>query len=382
MTSPDQPSDAREHLPEPGTVRPEPEGSRWARAHHVLLFLAAAGVVIWVLTGFYTVSANEVAVVERMGQYLPASEPGSGLNFGLPWPIDIVHKVPVGSTRSLVIDEFSNISSSAVEEFKRDIFRSDNIPLPVLDSFFNPYLITADKNMLNATMTINYRIEDAQQYLMGISPPGTVAGETSEDALAPVIRQAAAHALGLAMGAMNVDDALYDNPAELNRRVIAELRQEAKDLRLGIFVTDVAIKVAWPPRVNDAFAAVANARQYAEKAIIEAGIYKAKREADANGQVSALQSQAQGYAKGVTDAASGEKSRFDAILNQAQSAGEITRQSIFSDGMNYILKNMAHIYVVQKGQKIVILLPNVDERPQPANGGNGSANPGNPGKQP
>jgi hypothetical protein len=36
----------------------EPEGSRWAKAHHILLGFLLLSAVIWILSGFYQVKAD------------------------------------------------------------------------------------------------------------------------------------------------------------------------------------------------------------------------------------------------------------------------------------------------------------------------------------
>src|SRR6185503_6756983 len=79
---------------------PPPEGSRFGKAHHILLIFALAVFVIWLLTGFYQVKSDEVAIVERLGQYLQnpdgkAALVEQGLHYHMPWPIDTVHKVSV-----------------------------------------------------------------------------------------------------------------------------------------------------------------------------------------------------------------------------------------------------------------------------------------------
>ena len=51
---------------------------------------------------------------------------------------------------------------------------------PQLDAIYNAYLVTGDKNMLNATLTINYQIDDAAEYLLGVATSQTLqSGEAS-----------------------------------------------------------------------------------------------------------------------------------------------------------------------------------------------------------
>ena len=55
-----------------------------------------------------------------MGTYGPKNS--SGPHMGLPWPIDIVHKVPISKKLTLQVDDFNNVSLIPTsEEFKREI---------------------------------------------------------------------------------------------------------------------------------------------------------------------------------------------------------------------------------------------------------------------
>ena len=89
------------------------EGSRWGKAHHVLLGFVILAVIVWIGSGFYQVTADEVAVVERLGQFVSAGGPGGkatlveqGLHYRIPWPIDRVFKIPVQQTRTLTVNTF------------------------------------------------------------------------------------------------------------------------------------------------------------------------------------------------------------------------------------------------------------------------------------
>src|SRR5579862_7408259 len=83
-----------------------PESPAWAKAHFILLGFLGVGLVIWLLSGFYKVNAGEAAIVERLGYFLRnvEQEPGkpsqvewmdAGLHYHLPYPIDVVHFVPI-----------------------------------------------------------------------------------------------------------------------------------------------------------------------------------------------------------------------------------------------------------------------------------------------
>src|ERR1035437_2345778 len=60
-----------EQLPQsPEDPAPPPEGSRFAKAHHVLLIFLALVLLGWLLSGYYQVNNDQIAIVERLGTYL------------------------------------------------------------------------------------------------------------------------------------------------------------------------------------------------------------------------------------------------------------------------------------------------------------------------
>src|SRR5438046_343354 len=97
MTEPNTPPD--------DLAPPPPEGSRFAKAHHILLFFTAFVLLVWLLSGIYQVKSDEVAIVERLGVYVAHEE--NGLHYHLPWPIDTIHKVSIQQSRTLTVRAFN-----------------------------------------------------------------------------------------------------------------------------------------------------------------------------------------------------------------------------------------------------------------------------------
>src|ERR1700734_3022131 len=58
-----------------------------------LFALALLGVLLWLLSGFYTVGPNEVGLNMIFGRY--TGKTASGLNYNLPFPIGSVDKLQV-----------------------------------------------------------------------------------------------------------------------------------------------------------------------------------------------------------------------------------------------------------------------------------------------
>src|SRR4051812_21131165 len=155
-------------LPEDGTV----QGSRFAKAHHILLYFILAVVAIWVLSGFYQVGSTQVAIVERLGQYLQTTEGQidrveHGLHYHLPWPIDRVSLISTSQKFTLKVNAF-NASPTEYEGFKRDLLKKGANPT-IINALFDPYVITADKSILNIEVNVSFVISDPGAWLTSVS---------------------------------------------------------------------------------------------------------------------------------------------------------------------------------------------------------------------
>jgi len=155
---------------------PAPEGSRFGKAHHILLSFVTAALVIWLLTGFYQVKSDEVAIIERLGQYLQTPNEKAalieqGLHYHLPWPIDTVHKVSIQQTMTLRVNAFDT-SPEAYAEFKQQLMQARAGTLQQISAIFDPYLITADKSVVHMDISVVYRVNDPEAWLNTISHSG------------------------------------------------------------------------------------------------------------------------------------------------------------------------------------------------------------------
>ncbi len=173
-------------------------GWRWSsrrgrglrKAHHVLLAFLGLAFLVWVGSGFYKVNADEVAIVERLGQFVSTSGGKAalieqGLHYRMPWPIDQVFKIPVQQTRTLTVNTFY-APQDAYADFKRDAMRQNPDYTPqLLNSIFDPYLITADKNVVHLSLVVTYRIADPEAWIT------TVSHEAEEKASSDTVAAAA-----------------------------------------------------------------------------------------------------------------------------------------------------------------------------------------------
>jgi membrane protease subunit HflK len=356
------------HEPEPvdTATPPEGEGSKFARAHHILLYFVAAVLVVWLLTGFYQVKTGEIAIVERMGQYL-ASPTGKairyeqGLHYHLPWPIDIVHKVSVQQVAPLRVDEF-NTTPARYAEFRQSMQQLGN-RLDVISALFNPYLITADRNVVHMDVTVYYRVNDPEAWLNTISHATNDVG-TPDDLRQQIFQQITQRAMIARVAQMTLEQVLFTGQEGLraslqeavqNALVIEDPHHPHEKQSLGVEVVRLdLVTVRAPDRVKSAFDMVQQARTNKESTISTAEGMRNSMIQRATAERETLQTNASRDAIARVSDAAGEVARFTQVLQQYQNSPDTTRFDIFADTASTILKNARRTYTVLPGTKVTV----------------------------
>ena len=358
---PSQPDDSRDAPEE------TPTGSRWGKAHHVLLLFLAAAVVVWLLSGIYQVNTSEQALIERLGQFVGNAQGKPeivehGLHYALPWPIDKVHKVSIVQTRTLHLTTF-NAPPAAYEELKKD-FRRNGVRDELLSAIFDPYLITADRNVVHVDIAVQYNIRNSEAWLMAVSHnfdnPDDL-GNRDE-----LLEQITSHVLITILSRRQVDKVLFEGSEELPKLLtdalsdamtIPDPSDPTKTSDLGVEINKVDVQPPRPPAyIRPAFEGVLSARA-------ERDILQAKAKSDANSMTESARAErenmvrdATAYADQVVKAAEGEANRFKDVLKEYQNAPDITRYRIYSDAVNEVAKYAERVYWVKPGQQVVITI--------------------------
>ncbi len=367
----------RERVHEDVSLPLAEEGSRFGKAHHILLAFAGAALLLWVLSGIYKVNPGEVAIVERLGQFVGSvnGQPGTatlvqpGPHYHLPWPIDTVHKVSTRQTRNLRVRVF-NTTPDAYDEIKRQFIQQNqgsNINLVMLNALFDPYLITGDKNVVHMEVAVQYTVNDPEAWLTTASHEGDAAGE-SEGMREAIFQQVVQHAMVHMVSSMQINNILFEG----RERLPEILRQGVTDalllpdpndptgkgrINLGIQVEKVDLVEARAPKyVQPKFEQVAQARA-------DMVSTTARAQADANAAITqanaarqTLIGNAQAYNKQVVDSAQGEASRFSQVLEQYNRSPEVTRYNVYADAVRTVAAAATRIIYAQPGQQTTLTI--------------------------
>ena len=273
--------------------------------------LAAAIAILWLISGTYTVDAQERAVVLHFGAY--QGEEGPGMHWRLPWPIGAVEKVNVTQVRQVTE-------------------RSD--------------MLTLDENIIDVELKVQYRVASAQRYLVSQADPDATLRQVTKSAVREVV------------GQTRMDDVLQ------GRQKVAESIQDILQERLenqyqsGLSVTEVNLQnVQAPEAVQDAFLDATKAREDQERLKNEAEAYANDRLPKAGGQAARQRAEAVAYRDQLIAQAAGEAERFSKILAEYRKAPRVTRDRLYLETMSEVLGNATKVVVDTDKNGPMLYLP-------------------------
>jgi membrane protease subunit HflK len=267
-------------------------------------------VIVWVISGFYTIREAERGVVLRFGEYVKQVEPG------LRWKptfIDTVIPVDIQSIRD---------QSSAGS------------------------MLTEDENVVRVQMEMQYRVVDPYRWTFAVIQPEMSLSQALDSAIRYVV------------GHSTMDDVLTDGRELTRQRVWEELEGILEPYNMGVQIVDMNFKDARPPEeVKEAFDDAIAAQEDEQRFIREAEAYAREIEPRARGQVNRMNEEAQAYKERVTLEAQGEVARFEELLPQYEAAPEVTRQRIYLETMEQVFSNTTKVMVDNEGGGNMMYLP-------------------------
>lgn len=311
-------------------------------------------VAIWLASGFYRVQPNEQGVVLRFGQWVRTTQPG--LNYHLPVPIETVLTPPV--TRINVID----IGFRGAPDARGG--RSRSVPEEGL-------MLTGDENILDIQYTVFWQIKDAGKFLFNIASPEATVKAAAESAMREVV------------GNVQAQFALAEGRPQIESTATRLLQNILDQYGAGVQVTQLQLRGVEPPQqVIDAFRDVQRAQADRERARNEAESYRNDIVPRARGEAQRLIQEADAYRQQVIAQAQGEAARFVSVYNAYKQAEDVTKQRLYLETMEQILRGANKIIIDQAAsqQGVVPYLPlnelQQQQRARPQPGPQGQATPG------
>jgi membrane protease subunit HflK len=314
-------------------------GRRW------VAIAAIAVVALWLLSGFYTVAADEVGVVLRFGAYNRTTQPG--LNYHLPGPIEKV------LTPSVTRVNRTEIGYRSAEGTATRGAASRQLPEEAL-------MLTGDENIVDINFAVFWVIKDAKAYLFNIRRPDETVKSAAESAMREVI------------GETPIAQALAEGRGKIETDTHSLLQAILDAYGAGIEVTQVQLQRVDPPGpVIDAFRDVQRALADREKLRNQAEAYRNDIVPKARGAAAAITQEAEAYRQEIIARSQGDANRFTSVYNAFKAAQDVTLQRLYLETMEEVLKNSNKVIIDKSAQGASGVLPYL---PLPALGGaNGTA---------
>lgn len=286
-----------------------------------LLLVVLAG--LYTFSGVYQVDEQERGVVFRFGKVME-QEITPGLHWNPP-----------------IIDQVELVNVTQVQSHSHQAS-----------------MLTKDENIVDISLTVQWVIASAADYLINVRDPKKSLDQATESALRHVA------------GSSTMDQVITDGREAIAIEVQERLRSYLSMYGTGIDITKVNIDRSAPPvQVQDAFNDVQKAKEDQQKFINQATAYSQQIVPEARGKAQRQLEEAQAYRDRVIARSEGEAERFEKLLGEYRGAKQVTRDRLYIDALENVFKNASKVMVDVEGGNNMMYLP-LDKLTQQSGGNN------------
>ena len=266
--------------------------------------------IIWGLLGWYQVDEKEQALVLRLGKYHDT------LNAGLKWNPPLIDKVII-----VRVTEERQYSARGL-------------------------MLTQDENIVEISLTVQYNIANARDFVLNIKEPETSRMQATDSALRHVV------------GSTGLDGVISTGREQVAVGTAQRLQDLLNIYGSGINVVTINIEEARPPtEVKAAYDDVIKAREDLERLVNEAQAYSNGIIPEARGEAQRLREEANGYKSQVVSKSEGEANRFIKLLTEYKKAPQVTRERLYLDAIEEVMTNSSKVLVDTEGGNNMLYLP-------------------------
>lgn len=298
-----------------------------------------AAFILVVLTSWFQVGPESVAVVLRLGAYNREVPPG--LHFKLPFGLETVYIV---ETQRQLKEEFGfrTLQAGVNTRYSQSNFDAESL------------MLTGDLNVAVVEWTVQYRIVEPQNFLFRVRD----VTETFRYMAQAVMREL--------VGDRTINEVLTVGRTELALTAQMQLQKLCDQYETGIRVEQVILQDVTPPdEVKPAFNEVNQSQQQKETLINEARAEYNRAVPQARGVALQTIQQAEGYALDRVNRAKGEADRFAAVYQEYRKSPQVTRQRLYLETMERVLPSIGRILVVDKDAGNIIPLLHLGDAGSP-----------------
>jgi len=285
--------------------------------NRMFLLLLLVILIIWLLSGFYSVGTQQQGVVLRFGDYLRTTQPG--LHYHLPSPIERVLLPQVTSVNRIDIG-FRSLDGNS--NARRDVSSESK-------------MITGDENIVDIDFRVLWKISLAENFLFNLQDPEETVKVAAESVMRGII------------GQTKIENALTDAKEFIQSQAKTKLQLLVDDYGAGIEIRDVQLLSVNPPSedVVDAFNDVQRARQERDRLINQAEAFYNDVVPRARGESAQLVAEAEAYSEEIVNRAKGDASRFNDIYESYLKSKDVTIRRIYLETFEEILGNVNKVII-------------------------------------
>lgn len=276
----------------------------------IVVAIVIAG-LLWLGSGIYKITEGEAGVILRFGEYSDTTT--AGLHWHYPYPIEELRQVDMQQVRS---------------------------------TRHQTTMLTKDENIVEITLTAQYRVKDAPDYLFNVRDPDITLKQAMESAIREIV------------GKNKVDSVLYEGREVISSDTKALIQDIIDRYETGLILTSLNLEQTQPPSpVQSAFQDVIKSREDLERFIQEAEAYANTIVPQARGEAARIVEEATGYKESIVAKAGGEAERFLALLTEYKKAPSITRERLYLEATQAVYSNSTKIIMDVDGGNNLLYLP-------------------------
>jgi len=282
--------------------------------------------IIWIISGFYKVNANEQGVILRFGEWVRTTQPG--LHYHLPYPIETAKTPKVTKINK------TEIGFVTFRDSKRLLLEES-------------LMLTGDENIVDINFSVFWLIKDAGKFLFNVRNPERSVKAVSES----VMREVIANSL--------ISSALAEGRKDIEMKSIKAIQLVLDSYGSGVEITQLQLQKVDPPdQVIDSFRDVQRARADKEKAINEAIAYRNDIIPKARGNAAKIVQESEAYKKEVIARSEGDANRFNSILKSYKTNEDVTKNRIYLETLEEVFQNANKIIIdTKQGSGVIPYLP-------------------------
>ena len=282
--------------------------------------------IIWIISGFYKVNANEQGVILRFGEWVRTTQPG--LHYHLPYPIETAKTPKVTKINK------TEIGFVTFRDSKRLLLEES-------------LMLTGDENIVDINFSVFWLIKDAGKFLFNVRNPERSVKAVSES----VMREVIANSL--------ISSALAEGRKDIEMKSIKAIQLVLDNYGSGVEITQLQLQKVDPPdQVIDSFRDVQRARADKEKAINEAIAYRNDILPKARGNAAKIVQESEAYKKEVIARSEGDANRFNSILKSYKTNEDVTKNRIYLETLEEVFQNANKIIIdTKQGSGVIPYLP-------------------------